>query len=296
MINATTASTDVNGEVRTSLVNSETYTISSGLQALSFAPLFDTGGGFAARSPVLIAAERLVTPIENPCRVLIGGTPNIYFSSVNSTDQTLSVPLSEPLLNSIFSVTGEAVPAESFAPGTSGFTVPENYFRDVDGLRGVWKFLGLEIPIPATPSVCVDRGVPGECMPIDSGVLRSPFEYTRKVVMKMARQAIAAAQSGRWKGSKGQYRIPFLARGASALAAMERAFRDSSGQNFVCDITPQSCVTKRVPKREMRVAFKKLFDGKTPKGLEHITARREQEEAAFARYLRSLPESYTSCK
>lgn len=296
MINATTASTDVNGEVKTSLLNGESYTVSSGLDALSFSPLYNTGGGFAARSPVLIEAERLITSVEPPCRILIGGNPNIYFSSVNSTDRTLTVPLSESMLNSIYSVSGGAVPAESFAPGTSGFVVPEGHFQDVDGLRGVWKFLGLEIPVSSSPSVCVDRGVPGECMPIDSAVLRSPFEYTRTLVVKMAQQAIAAAKSGKWKGSQGGFRIPFLARGAVALATMEKAFKDSKDQNFVCEITPQSCVTKRVPKREMKAAFRKLFEGKVPRGLEHITAHKDRELSAFDRYLRTLPDTYTSCQ
>lgn len=296
MINATTASTDVNGEISASLINTENYTVSSGLEALSFAPLYDSGQGFAARSPVVIEAERLITSVESPCRIVIGGAPNIYFSSVNSTDRTLTVPLSETLLNSIYSVTGEAVPVEAFAPGTSGFAVPERHFQEEAGLRGVWKFLGLEIPIASSPDACVDRGVPGECAPIDSAILRSPFEYTRGVVVKMARQAIAAARSGRWKGTGGGFRIPFLTRGAAALATMEKAFKDSKDQNFSCEITPQACITKRVPKKEMRAAFKKLFEGKVPQGLEHITARKDKELAAFDRYLKTLPNSYTSCQ
>jgi hypothetical protein len=296
MINATTASTDVNGEINAALIQTENYTISTGLEALSFPPLYDSGGGFAARSPVVIEADRLITSVESPCRIVIAGAPNIYFSSVNSTDRALTVPISEPLLNSIYSVTGEAIPSETFAPGTGGFAVPESHFQDGAGLRGVWKFLGLEIPIATTPNVCVDRGVPGECMPIDSAVLRSPFEYTRTVVVKMARQAIAAARSGRWRGTAGGFRIPFLARGANALVAMEKAFKDSKQQNFTCEITPQACVTKRVPKKEMRAAFKKLFEGKVPQGLEHITARKEKELAAFERYLKTVPNSYTSCE
>jgi hypothetical protein len=296
MINATTASTDVNGEINTALIQTENYTVSTGLEALSFPPLYDSGAGFAARSPVVIEAERLVTSVESPCRILIGGAPNIYFSSRNSTDRTLVVPLSEALMNSIYSVSGEAVPADSFAPGTSGFAIPESHFQEGAGLRGVWKFLGLEIPVPSAPDVCVDRGVPGECAPIDSAILRSPFEYTRGVIIKMARQAIAAARSGRWRGTGGGFRIPFLTRGSVALATMEKAFRDSKDQNFTCEITPQSCITKRVPKREMRAAFKKLFEGKVPQGLEHITARKDKELAAFERYLKTLPNSYTSCQ
>ena len=296
MINASTAITDVNGEVNAQLLNNERYSVTSGLEALSFAPLDDTGGGFAARSSVLLEAERLVTSIKPPCRIVIDGVPNIYFSSVNSTGRSLTMPLSETLLNSIYSVTGAAVPPERFAPGTSGFALPESHFKDIDGLRGVWKFLGLEVSVVSSPKACADQSVPGGCRPLDSTVLRGPFEYTRGIVTKMARQANAAARSGRWRRSDGVFRIPFLSRGASAVAAMETAFKDSNEQNFVCEVTPNSCASKRVPKREMRAAFQKLFKGKVPKGLEHITARKGKELAAFDKYLRKLPNTYNSCQ
>jgi hypothetical protein len=286
----------VNGEVNAQLLNNERYSVTSGLEALSFAPLYDTGGGFAARSLVLLEAERLVTSVKPPCRIVIDGVPNIYFSSVNSTGRSLTMPLSETLLNSIYSVTGAAVPPEIFAPGTSGFALPEAHFKDIDGLRGVWKFLGLEVSVVSSPRACADQVVPVACRPFDSAVLRGPFEYTRGIVNKMARQAIAAARSGRWRRSNGGYRIPFLSRGASAVSAMEKAFKDSNEQNFVCEVTPKSCVSKRVPKREMRAAFQKLFKGKVPKGLEHITARKGKEVAAFDKYLRTLSNTYNSCQ
>lgn len=295
MINATTASTDVNGEVSAALVTQENYTVSSGLDAISFTPLYDSGAGFAARSPITIDAERLITSAGAPCRVVIGGSPNIYFSSVNSSSQALTVPIAQPLLNSMLSVTGEAVPAESFAPGTSGFAVPESYFQDVSGLRGVWKFLGLEIPVASSPAICADRGVPGACEPIDTSVLRSPFEYTRKVIRNLTNDSLAAARSGKWKGANGKFSVPFLSRGAMALATMEKAFRDSSGQNFVCEVAPKSCITKRVPKAQMLAAFKKVFNGKVPRGLEQVVSRRDKEIAAFERYLKKLPNSYTTC-
>jgi len=125
--------------------------------------------------------------------------------------------------------------------------------------------------------------------------MRNPFEYTRETIIKLTNQSNAAARSGRWKGAGGKFSVPFLIRGAQALATMERAFKDSSGQNFVCEVTPQSCMTKRTPKKQMIAAFKKIFGGKIPRGLEHIAARKNREVAAFAKYLALVPDSYTVC-
>jgi len=198
-------------------------------------------------------------------------------------------------MNSMLSVTGEAVPPELFAPGTSGFAIPQSYFQQAGGLNGVWKFLGQDITVSSAPAICSDRGVPGSCQLIDSAVLRNPFERTRETIIKLTNQSIAAARSGRWKGTGGKFSVPFLSRGAQALAAMERVFKDSAGQNFSCEIVPQSCMTKRTPKKQMLAAFKKIFEGKVPRGLEHIAARKNREVAAFTKQLALVPDSYTTC-
>lgn len=278
------------------LENSTGYTISSGVEAISFTPLYDTGGNFAAQNPVEIDATRLITSPDEPCLIVVNGQPKIYFSSLNSTDHVLTVPLEYNLINSIYSVTGQAVPAESFAAGESGFTVPKQYFEQGATLMGVWKFLGLNISVSSTPPICTDRGVPGECEPIDPALLRSPFEYTRRVIVRLSKLSIDAAKSGRWKGANGKFSIPFLKRGAKALATMEQVFRDSSGLNFKCEITPMSCATKRLPKGTLRNAFKTIFDGQVPRGLEQIQARSKREIAAFELILKKLPTQYTKCE
>jgi hypothetical protein len=54
-------------------------------------------------------------------------------------------------------------------------------------------------------------------------------------------------------------------------------------------------MTKRTPKRQMIAAFRKIFEGKVPRGLQHIVARKKREVAAFAKQLRLIPDSYTVC-
>jgi len=195
----------------------------------------------------------------------------------------------------MLSVTGQAIPPEDFAPGTSGFSVPESDFKSGASLTGVWRFLGKDITVTNDLQICTDRGAPGACDPLDPTQLRSPFDYTRRVIVKLTQLSLAAARSGRWKGASGQYSVPFLSRGAKALAFMEKTFRDSKGQNFVCEVTPQACTVKRVPKAALEKAFMGIFQGRVPRGLEHIAQRGPQERLLFRRELRKLPERYVTC-
>ena len=162
-------------------------------------------------------------------------------------------------------------------------------------LAGVWKFLGQDITVPPSPQMCADTGVPGACEPLDPSTLRSPFEYTRKVILKLTKLSLKAAQSGRWKGTNGKFSVPFLARGASALATMEKVFRDSKGLNYVCETVPMSCETKRIPKAALVKAFAQIFPGQVPRGLENVAGLKGREVVAFERFLKKIPERYTKC-
>jgi hypothetical protein len=288
--------TDANGEFVANLESSAYYSITTGLDAIAFTPLYETGSQFVARSPVTIEATRLITRAEDPCRLVIGGAPHIYFASNNVTDRTLSVPLTLTELNSIYSVTGQAVPAENFAPGTSGFSVPESYFESGTSLSGVWKFLGQDIQVTSSLQVCTDRGVPRNCDLLEPTLLRSPFDYTRRVILKLANLSLAAARSGKWKGVNGKFSVPFLARGAKTLATMDRLFKDSLAQNFTCQEIPPNCSLKQVPKRDLVKAFTLIFGGRVPRGLEHVFKLSKRETALFQREMRKLPDTYVTCQ
>jgi hypothetical protein len=295
-VNSETKITDEQGEFTAPLENSTLYAISTGLGAISFDPILETGGSLATRSPVTIEAQRLINSAAEPCRILIDGVPNVYFSSINATDQALTVPLSYNYLNRMYSVTGEAVPNETFAPGTSGFSIPEQYFTSSTTVTGVWRFLGQSVTVTPNLQVCADQGMPGDCEPVDPALLRSPFEYTRKTIVRLTKQSLAAARAGTWRGTNGKFIVPFLARGARSLAYMERAFRNANEDMFSCQVVPMSCKVERVPKRELAKAFAKVFVGRVPRGLEHISRRAPQENKAFARLLRRIPDRLVRCE
>ena len=301
MINSETKHTDSNGEFVASLNRETYYSVSTGLEAISFSTLYDTGANFAAQSPVSIAAQRLMAASGDPCRVLVGGVANIYFTCVNSTDRALSVPLTNPSedpsvnlsLNSLLGdpLSPPPAPPADFAPGTTGFAIPESYFAS----GGAWQFLGQRVTIAADPPICTDRGIPGACEVIDQGLLRGPFDHTKEVVLGLTRDALKAARTGKWKITGGKFSVPFLKRGGVALATMEKVYKYSNSQNFVCDITPMSCRTSKVPKKTLLRAFAKIFDGNVPRGLESLQARKKREMRAFEAHLNKLPAEYTTC-
>jgi hypothetical protein len=295
-IDESVGNTDNNGEVVANLSLAESHLVESGLPAISFTPIYETGAELLARSPVTIEAERLISSGESPCRVSIGGTPSIYFSTVNASSEALSVPLAYNQLNSIYSVTSEATPPQDFAPGDGGFALPERFFTNPDStLMGVWNFLGQQVTIDASPAICTDRGVPGECQAIDPTILKAPFMHTKTVIARLARQSILAAKRGTWRGSNGSYKIPFLARGARALTRIESAVNIKSGNAFICSSPPPTCQLRTVRTAAARAAFRYIFRGTPPRGLEPVYKRLRREAKAFEKVLRSVPPQYVVC-
>jgi len=294
-VNTETKITDSQGEFTASLENSTLYTISTGLAAISFDPILEAGGSFSARSPVTIEAQRLITLAEAPCRILINGVEHVYIASSNATGGALTVPITLGAINQMLSVTGGAVPPEIFAPGTSGFSTPASHFRSGTTLLGRWNFLGQEIVIGPDLPVCADTGVPGQCEVIDPTVLRAPFNYTRRTIVDLTALSLAAARSGKWKGTKGRFSVPFMVRGAKALAQMDRALQETRGENFACEVVPMSCAVHRVPKKQLSKAFANIFVGRLPRGLEHISRQSKRHTSAFDRMVKKLPETYVKC-
>jgi len=222
---------------------------------------------------------------------------NLYFGTLNTTDRTLSVPLEYQSLNSIESVTGGATPEELFAPGSSGFAVPETNFVGTTGLYGVWKFLGQVIPIPTEPEVCSDTGVPGECRGISDTQLLKPFEYTRRAVIRMVTEANRAARINKWRtDNSAKFSKAFLRRSAAILAKMKRELVRSNGNKFVCDVGPMACTHVRISSTTLIRSFSTLYDIKFPRGLEHLAKLRKREVTGFKALLGSTPLDYFVCE
>jgi hypothetical protein len=295
-VNTETKITDTNGQFTATLERVSYYTISSGLEAISFTPLYDTGTNFALQSPVPISAGRLISSASDPCRVVVKGYSQLYFSTINLSDHILTVPLEYQGINSIYSQTGQATPPEDFAAGASGFWIPESHFSQGSTLAGVWRFLGQDVQVASDPQFCVDVTVPGGCQPVDATVLAMPFEHTRKVVSKLMAISVASTKRNSWNVSQTATASPFLARSAKAIAMMGRLAKDSSRHNFVCEVTPMSCKATKVSKTALRNAFANIFKGPMPPGLGSQKNLVKKETAAFESVLKKVPVQYSSCQ
>jgi hypothetical protein len=207
----------------------------------------------------------------------------------------LSVPLTYTTLNQMLSVTGRATPAEDFAPGTPGFSIAESNFTSGGMIMGAWRFLGREIMFGPDMQICPDSEVPPQCELIDPVLLRSPFDYTRKTIVRLTSLSLAAARSGRWRGFKGTYSVPFMSRGARVLARMERLFRSGTSTYLACKVVPMSCSVQLVPKKKLAKLFAQIFSRRLPKGLEMISRRSKREIAGFRRLMKRLPNTYVKC-
>jgi hypothetical protein len=295
--NTEVAVTDENGIIIKPLDVAQSYSVTSALEAISFPMLYDTGSNLLDRSPLTIEATRLMNGVDTPCRLLVQGESTIYFSATNQTEIPLTVPITYQGMNSILSVTGEAIPAELFAPGTSGFTVPESHFTRADGLAGVWRFLGVDIAVPSEPSYCSDAAIPGQCRVLDAALVRLPFTHTESVVQKLVRQSLAAIQRKTWKPSNGKFSPPFLKRAATALAAMQPQYNVTSYRYLSCDapIAAKSCATVTVPKKAYINLFTKIFTGAWPAGLSHLKLQQQKSVKKFQSQLKKIPDTYIVC-
>ena len=288
--------TDNDGRVAANLSVSEQHSISSGLEAIYFSQLYESGSSLAARSPVILSGERLVSSDKPPCRVVVAGVQNLYFGTLNLTDHNLSIPLEYESLNSIESVSGDAVPADLFAPGTSGFAVPETHLSTPDGLYGVWNFLGQRVPVPMHPEICSDAVVPGECRNISDSELFRPIQFTRRAIIRMVRQTNRAAyESGRLIDVTTQFNRSFRRRSAGIVTRLKRKLVRGTGSRFTCDVGPMACTQVHVSRSSLIRMFSRIYEVRFPKGLEHFKKIRTQEMAEFKASVGSTPLDYFVC-
>lgn len=296
MVNAQAQITDDNGAIAVAMNTGQYYAISSGLSAISFAPLYDSGVNFINRGDQVIEATRLVSVIGPACRILVDGVPNVYISTVNSTDVTHVVPKIYKA-NRIYSVTGGAVPPDYFPPGTSGVALAEQHFTQGGGLTGVWNFLGQSVAITSDIKMCADTAAPIDCQVVD---LRSPIDATRSMVLRLSEVAAKVARRTQSRVLKGKLVAAFLTRGANAIAALRYQIASTTqGTTYTCTTKPASTCTEFSLTKYKQVAmasYTKLFARPLPPGLESVPKMATAEGRKFkTNVVDKLPDSVWYC-
>jgi len=299
MVNAQSQVTDDNGSISVSMDADTYYAISSGLTAVTFDALYDSGANLISNGDMVIDATRLVSVAGPACRVMVGSVPNIYFTTVNQTDTTHTISRMYQA-NRMYSVTGGATPPDYFAPGTSGFAVPAVEFSQNGTLTGVWNFLGQSVNVSDDLKMCADSGIPTQCSVVARTELRGSIEYTRGVVIRLTKLATFLAKKGRLKSAQGSYALMLLGRGASILAAMQQALAPAQkGTAYVCAAQPAASCTLtslRTFKAVAQRQFGRLFAKPFPRGFEPIAKRGIPEARLFkSSSLDKLPDEVWVC-
>jgi hypothetical protein len=290
--------TDSKGEISRGLWTTHFYTIESPLDAIAFSPRYGTGTALSSLGSVALQGSRRVQAAGPACKMLVGGNPQIYFSTLNTSARTITIPAEYPDLNSVYSRTGTTTPLRSFPAGTGGFAVPYSDFSFPTGIYGLWTFLGQEIAVTNNLPICSDSMVADQCHRLTPAIFQAPIDETRLTLQTITNLALGAAKSGRWKpsGSGGVFAIPFLKNGAKALAQMSKILDITNTQaRFVCSTPSTSCRAVIIPKKALENAFLLIFKGKIPAGLQFIVSRQKRELAAFRKTLADLPNSYIIC-
>ena len=291
-----TGLTNMSGEVKIRVAGDEYVSVSSGLPVIEFTPLYDTGANFAAESPVIIPAKRLVEPLPDICSLIVGSEEHVYFPYENLTDIPMSVPLKYNLLNRMLSPRGEAIPPDLFAPGLdgNGFSIPKRYLDDAGTLAGAWQFIGTMNYIPSPLKTCASSGKPA-CEPLPPPKLNKVFEYPKNLVIRLTSETVRLGRVGKWKPA-GDYRGPFFVRGGKSLAKIRAILNRLKGNNYICSSPQPNCRQIRVPKAALMSAFGIIYTGDVPPGLMPLKKTQARETLMFKKILATLPNTMTQCK
>lgn len=302
MVGDSTVETDENGGFSAVVDRDTTISISSGLPAIAITPIVGLGEELAANPPLDVPGYRLVEPgPATPCKVLLGGEELVVWPYVNSTDQTLEVPLSLNNFNNMLSPNGEAVPETLFPPGSNSFMRPLTQFGRGSQRTGVWNFLGRSVDLPNPVPVCADSGDGGNCVPLDVATLNDPFNAARAIVTNTINEVVRAERAGKWRSS-GQGN-PFSKKGAATLAEIRKTLRQiqpTGSTTYVCEAdaqAPASCREFEFPRNSLRKSMAGFFNLKPPQGLQYLFApsRIKRSLSRFERSFESAPRKYWRC-
>lgn len=295
--------TDANGIITGSFGSGETVHISSGLDAIRFVPISESGASLAARSPVQINAERLVVA-GSPCRRFIYDSgEEVLFPFVNSLDVLQSIDNAAPL-NILTREGGEPAatqPPTVFPPGVGLFTSPLSEFASPDPgvsrITAAWKLLGMEKTFSFDPAVelnplplCEGRSLLPCAAFSDAAaaaVLKTVSDYGR--LLKRLERSLRK-QSG--KNKKYSTR-KFRARSKLKIKLILTALQQKSKK---CSVKKTSCRQEQVTKSKMRRIFAQSFRPKPRKGKAQLAELRRQGARDFNSTLTVVPDFIVTCR
>ncbi len=315
------------GRFEVSLPAEQDASVASGLEALK---IIDFNGmqmailpGTAAEIEQFSSTRGSELVINAISRVIPGpmcrtfseenGEELLRFPYTNRYFKQLEV--SSSLLNTIWSISGNAAPAALFeaSPNTEpeplpddyyGFELPISHFTWTDPnaqerVSAIWRVLGKQAQTETLRSeipFCSEPGNLVGCSRLPSSLRNQIFEQAVSTVTRLSKGAALAKKSGRWR-PKGKFRNPYLIkRAAAGLSNIRAILRGLPANQYFCANGAQApCANQQFPKAQLLKHFDEMLKVKLPKGLVHLQKSYPRERKAFIAELRKYPDIFTSC-
>jgi hypothetical protein len=299
VVNGTPEITDEMGEVRRVFISKAPVRIESGLSAVIFDPVVDTGLGLEMQNPVTIAATVLLSPYASDatqCEVIVGRQRSVFFRYVNYSAMGLQVPVGG--MNT-FLTSGEAVPETLFAPGLNGFVTPLDSFFNGYDYDGTWVFLGKTVPLQFPLPVCTDSGTGADCRVITARELKKIRDFFKSVVQRYNDTADELLAHRRvddltWERAR-RWRYDFRERSDRLLTSVTRRLRRILPPVFFCGEPPPQCRVKTFPHPVLHIYFDRLVGRSPPYLLAELAKKSKRDRRRFRALLSKYPQVYHRC-
>lgn len=299
VVNGTPEVTDERGEFSRVFVSKAPARIESGLPAVVFEPVVDTGLGLEMQNPVTISATVLLAPYAadaTQCEVLVGRQRSVFLRYVNYSDMGLEVPVGG--MNS-FLTSGGAVPEKFFAPGLNGFITPLDTFFNGYDYDGTWMFLGKTVPLQFPLPVCTDSGAGSDCKVITARDLKKIRDLFKSIVQRYNDKADELLRHRRgdditWERAR-RWRYDLRERSDRLLNSVTRRLRRIQPPVFFCGEPPPQCRIKTFPQPVLNIYFDQLLGGRPPYPLAELRDNTKRDRRRWRILLSKYPQVYHRC-
>ena len=304
------ATADADGWFSISVPEEEDIILRSGNKALEFVSINSqetsqvtgVGSTLSTQNPFEVKAVSRIVP--GPlCRDVQDGQAVLRFPYTFRSEEPVTVPAGAS--NYLLSVSGTPLPTEEFQPSSPSQAANTNYFsRNLpdfiapDGsIAAEWYIFGYLAPKTDPIPLCEGAaGTPGDCSSVTFN-LGDVFRYVANTAGDVSKIIVAHKRKISFTG---QTRIVFyqqqVARSLRDLRGLLQAIPQTA---FTCASVPQSCSTRRVPKKEIVSTLDSLFKTKWPKEIKPIVKSiNKLAPKAHSKLLDMLgyyPDSVTTC-
>jgi hypothetical protein len=299
LMNGTPVVTDERGRIEQIVESDSAVRIESGLPAVRFDPIEQTGRYLERISPLDVSAVLLVSPLgawAGQCEVLVGETRSVYLQYVNFSIDALEVPGGGM---NYFEGNGAVLAESIFAPGQAGFTVPLNNFFNGKSYQGTWELLGQRVPLRFPLSVCTDTGLAGECELVNSRTFRPLRKFARESFENYKGHIQYVLNSHRYGREERQkierWQKAFRDRGEGILGGIRAQIAKLHTPVFYCASPPPQCTEVLLHRPRLTKLFDRMVPRYVPREFSQLRGVAQRDRKTFARLLKRLPAVYQHC-